>query len=299
MKQLLILSGKGGTGKTTVAAAFIKLSGCRAYADCDVDAPNLHLLLHPSAFPHSRPFYGMGKYEIDSTKCLHCGLCQQVCRFEAVHENNFVFFIDHLECEGCATCAYVCPAQCIKETPHHAGYLLLDKPEPVFSTAKLFPGSGNSGLLVTEVKKQLRQESIADFEIIDGSPGIGCPVIASMNNASLILLVTEPTLSGLSDFQRIVTTAEKMHVPTAVCINKVMELSAIVEKTIDYCQKKQIPMVGLIPYDKTVSRNINQGLSVIDTDCPAKTAIMEVYQKVIQILFEKQEKSNDYRKNLD
>lgn len=290
MKQLLILSGKGGTGKTTIAAAFIKLSSCSAYADCDVDAPNLHLLLHPSSFPISKPFYGMAKYEIDSEKCLHCGLCQQVCRYDAVHNENSAFMINRLECEGCATCAFVCLAQCIKETPHHAGELLLDPSGPVFSTAKLNPGGGNSGLLVTEVKKQLSKATIADFEIIDGSPGIGCPVIASMNNADLILLVTEPTISGLSDLNRIVLTAEKMRIPTAVCINKITDCSPIVEKTIEYCQAKQIPMLGMIPYDKTVPRNINRGLSVIDSECPAKTAIMDIYQKVKSIFFEKEAK---------
>lgn len=286
MKQLLLLSGKGGTGKTTVAAAFIKLSGCRAYADCDVDAPNLHLIINPTASLVSNPFYGLAKFEIDANQCQGCGLCEQVCRFEAVHKKESVYEIDRLACEGCATCAVVCPAQCIKQTSHHAGDLLLYKSENVFSTAKLEPGGGNSGLLVTEVKKQLRKESEADFEIIDGSPGIGCPVIASMNNADLILLVTEPTLSGLSDLNRVVITTEKMRVPTVVCINKVVEHSAIVEKIIKYCQQKEIPLVGMIPYDKTVAKNINLGLSVIETDCPAKTAIMEIYQCVKSILFE-------------
>lgn len=290
MKQLLILSGKGGTGKTTVAAAFIKLSACKAYADCDVDAPNLHLVIKSSVLPISKPFWGMPKYEIDSTQCLGCGKCYRVCRFDAIHQFSLGFVIDPIACEGCATCTLVCPIQCIKKTPHLVGNLMLYKSQVLFSTAKLNPSGGNSGLLVTEVKKQLRQESTADFEIIDGSPGIGCPVIASMNNADLILLVTEPSLSGLSDLDRVAITASKLHIPTVVCINKVTNHSANIDKIRDYCHKKQIPMLGMIPYDKMVSININLGQSIIDTDCPAKTALIDIYQKVKQILIELKEK---------
>ena len=290
MKQLLILSGKGGTGKTTVAAAFIKLSACKAYADCDVDAPNLHLIINSSVLPISKPFWGMPKYKIDSTQCLGCGKCYQVCRFDAIHQFSLGFVIDPIACEGCATCTLVCPIQCIKETPHHVGNLMLYKSQTLFSTAKLNPGGGNSGLLVTEVKKQLRQESTADFEIIDGSPGIGCPVIASMNNADLLLLMTEPSLSGLSDLDRVAITAEKLHIPTVVCINKVEVHSAIIDEIIDYCHKKNIPMIGIIPYDKTVPKNINLGISIIDTDSIAKKSIIEIFTKVKQILYETKER---------
>ncbi len=289
MKQLVILSGKGGTGKTTVAAAFIKLSACQAYADCDVDAPNLHLIINPSISPQIKPFLGMPRYEIDSTLCIGCGKCFQVCRFEAIYKKETVFAVDPIACEGCATCAFVCPIKCIKEKPHLVGDLILYRSQTLFSTAKLKTGGGNTGLLVTEVKKQLRQEANADFEIIDGSPGIGCPVIASMNNADLILLVTEPTLSGLSDLDRVAITAKKLHVPTVVCINKVENHSASVDKIIGYCNKMQIPLVGMIPFDNTVSENINRGLSIIDTDCPAKTAVIQIYQKVKQILSELKE----------
>ena len=285
MKQLLILSGKGGTGKTTVAGAFIKLSNCKSYADCDVDAPNLHLIMKQTKKAEIKDFYGMKKYEIDENKCNGCGICQKYCRFEAIHKTNNNYQIDTIACEGCAVCELVCPQGVIKPKEHISGELQFYRSNSIFSTAKLNTGGGNSGLLVTEVKKKLRQENSFDFEIIDGSPGIGCPVIASMSGADLILLVTEPSLSGISDMKRIATTAKKFHIPTAVCINKATKLLKNINLIIDYCKKNNIPMIGIIPYDKTVTASINQGLSIVDLICPAGDAVKEVYENVFQILF--------------
>lgn len=285
MKQLLILSGKGGTGKTTVAGAFIKLSNCKSYADCDVDAPNLHLIMKQTKKAETKDFYGMKKYEIDEKKCIGCGICQKYCRFEAIHKTNNTYQIDTIACEGCAVCELVCPQGVIKPKEHISGELQFYRSNSIFSTAKLNTGGGNSGLLVTEVKKKLRQENSFDFEIIDGSPGIGCPVIASMSGADLILLVTEPSLSGISDMKRIATTAKNFHIPTAVCINKATKLLKNINLIIDYCKKNNIPMIGIIPYDKTVTASINQGLSIVDLICPAGEAVKKVYENVFQVLF--------------
>jgi MinD superfamily P-loop ATPase len=172
MKQLLILSGKGGTGKTTVASAFIELSKDRAFADCDVDAPNLHLVMSQLSEPVKTDYYGFGKAAIDQKKCIRCSLCEENCCFGAIKD----FSIGEFECEGCGVCVEICPVQAITMQDHVSGDMMLYKnDERVFSTAQLKMGSGASGKLVTAVKQQLTQEaSDSDLAIIDGSPGIGC-----------------------------------------------------------------------------------------------------------------------------
>jgi MinD superfamily P-loop ATPase len=286
MKQLLILSGKGGTGKTTVAGALIQLSNCKSYADCDVDAPNLHLIMRQDVMPESNDFYGMEKYEIDPEKCIGCGLCQDHCRFDAVFKSNDIYKIDAFACEGCATCEFVCPNHAISAKPNISGELLFYRSKAAFSTAKLHPGGGNSGLLVTEVKKQLSKVE-SSFKIIDGSPGIGCPVIASISGADLILLVVEPTLSGLSDMKRIVRTANKFHTPMVCVINKVTDYaSGNVAEIRIFCEKNNISFLGTIPYDGSVSSIINEGKSVIESDCLAGNAIRALYGKIYERIFE-------------
>lgn len=191
MKQLLILSGKGGTGKTTVASAFIKLANAYAYADCDVDAPNLHLVTKQSDNPSVNDYLGMPKAQINSDLCAECGLCIKHCRFDAIDED---YKIDIFACEGCGLCKVICPGKAITLKDVKAGQLMLYKNESsVFSTAQLKMGSGTTGMLVTEVKKQMKNEAKeAAFAIIDGSPGIGCPVIASISGVDMVLIVAEP-----------------------------------------------------------------------------------------------------------
>ncbi|NMA67505.1 MAG: 4Fe-4S binding protein, partial [Clostridiaceae bacterium] len=171
MKQLLILSGKGGTGKTTVASAFIKLSKAKAYADCDVDAPNLHLITEQSSDPKITDYYGLPKAQINPELCIECDMCRQNCRFDSIFVDE-KYKVDTFACEGCGVCEYVCPAEAVTLKLAIAGKLMLYKNEKeVFSTAQLKMGSGNSGKLVTEVKKQMKTEAInTEFAIIDGSP---------------------------------------------------------------------------------------------------------------------------------
>ena len=221
MKQLLILSGKGGTGKTTIASAFVKLADAKAYADCDVDAPNLHLIMDLKTEPKRTDFYGLEKAEIDTQICNQCGLCKKNCRFDAISADEN-YKVDPFACEGCGVCEYICPVNAAKMVPAVAGELMLytDK-EKVFSTAQLKMGSGTSGLLVTEVKKQMKSAAKdANLAIIDGSPGIGCPVIASLSGVDMVLIVAEPSISGISDMERIINTASKFGIKTAICINK-------------------------------------------------------------------------------
>jgi len=283
MKQLLILSGKGGTGKTTVAASFIALAHAKAYADCDVDAPNLHLVNQHVKRPQNTAFYGMDQAEIEPSKCNACGICQTTCRFGAILKDSDLlgepyYKVNPLACEGCSICSLICPQKAIRMVPRKAGVLSLFIEDSVFSTAKLKMGSGTSGKLVTEVKKNLlKHVSHAEVAIIDGSPGIGCPVIASMSGVDLILLVTEPTISGLSDLKRIVETAQKFQTAVAVCINKFdshLPTTAAIE---GFCQANNLPFVGKIPYDPEAVRAINEGVSLMTLSCPAADAMNQVY----------------------
>ncbi|MBM7562118.1 4Fe-4S binding protein [Fusibacter tunisiensis] len=284
MKQLLVLSGKGGTGKTTVASAFIDLSNAKAYADCDVDAPNLHLVAEHHNKTISYDYKGMQKALVDPELCIGCGLCASHCRFDAIDMTDKAK-VDTNSCEGCSVCEYVCPVDAIKMVDNVAGYVEVYQNEAVFSTAKLKMGEGNSGLLVTEVKNQLKPyKETVEFAVIDGSPGIGCPVISSISGVDLILVVAEPTVSGISDMDRIVKTAVRMGVKTAVCINKAdinLDNSAHIKK---YCENVGLPFVGEIPYDVNAIRLINHGKSVVSERCPSGEAIEKIYHEVRSVI---------------
>ncbi|AOY74561.1 ATP-binding protein [Clostridium formicaceticum] len=284
MKQLLILSGKGGTGKTTVASAFIKLSNAKAYADCDVDAPNLHLVMKHLTKPRSTDYYGLPKAEIDGKLCVQCDLCRQNCRFDAIHVKD-TYNVDNYACEGCGVCETICPAAAISLKPAKAGELMLYVDETVFSTAQLKMGSGTSGMLVTEVKRQMKSASENNVvAIIDGSPGIGCPVIASLSGVDMVLIVAEPSISGISDMKRIIKTAEKFQIKTVVCINKYNTNIENTEKIEAYCKKIGLPFVGRIPFDPNAVKAINNGKSLVDIDCIAGQAIKAIFEKTLNIL---------------
>ena len=281
MKQLLILSGKGGTGKTTIASSFIELSKARAYADCDVEAPNLHLLSNLKE-KESKQYFGMGKAYINQEQCTKCGLCINNCRFDAIHFNG-KYTVNPFKCEGCSVCEYICPENAIIMNKRET---TIYRDKSIFSTAELNMGSGNSGKLVMQVKENLK-ENITDQElaIIDGSPGIGCPVIASLSGVDMVLVVTEPSVSGMSDMKRIIKTADHFRVKIAVCINKYdtnLTQNLKIEK---YLKDSKIELIGRIPYDKNVNKLLNQGKLAISEDSEVSKSIKDVYLRSIKLLY--------------
>lgn len=286
MKQLLILSGKGGTGKTTVAGAMIRLSRARAYADCDVDAPNLHLSMAQAVGAERFDFFGMPKAQIDETICIGCGKCEENCRFDAITNHNG-YVVDPFSCEGCGVCEAICPANAVSMHPALAGEQMLYRAqESVFSTAQLKMGNGTSGKLVTEVKKRMLSSLPPETElaIIDGSPGIGCPVIASLSGVSMVLIVAEPSISGISDMERIIKTAHIFHTPLCVCVNKADTNPEMTERIERFCKERQIPFIGTIPYDPLAVAAINAGKTIVERDCPSGRAVREIYEKTMRAL---------------
>ena len=290
MKQLLILSGKGGTGKTTIASAFIKLANAQAFADCDVDAPNLHLIMNQMEEPIQSDYYGLDKARINAGKCIGCGICQQNCRFDAISEKDGLYEVDPFGCEGCSVCEALCPVKAVEMVPVIAGELMLyKKDEAVFSTAQLKMGSGTSGMLVTRVKNQMKGAAAqwTELAIIDGSPGIGCPVIASLSGVDMVLIVAEPSLSGISDMERIVKTARQFGVKMAICVNKYDTNLNNTQKIEDYCGEEKIFFAGTVPFDENAGKAINRGLSVVDIPCPAQQAVEKLFFTTMELLKDK------------
>ncbi len=283
MRKLLILSGKGGTGKTTVASTFIALSGARAWADCDVDAPNLHLV--SGAFTESsfKDYHDLPKAFIDADLCTACGLCYEVCRFGAITVGS-IYQVDPIACEGCTYCRYVCPEGAITMVQSTAGEISLHRRDgQLFSTATLKMGSGTTGKLVTAVKDQIK-DADAPLAILDGSPGIGCPVIASLTGSTLALMVAEPSVSGLSDLKRVIASARQLDVPVAVVVNKAdinAEQCAAIKA---YAADEQIPFLGTIPYDRTVVTHLNDGRNLAQAESPAAVAIKAIWERTAALL---------------
>jgi len=285
MKQLLILSGKGGTGKTTIASAMIALSKSHIYADCDVDAPNLHLIASNIGHPKTKPFMGMDKSIIHHSLCIDCGQCVEVCRFDAIKEVDGLLHVDEFACEGCGVCQAVCPTKAITMIESMAGDLMLYDEVDFFSTAELKMGRGTSGKLVSEVKQGLKAYQGPDeITIIDGSPGIGCPVIASISGVDMVLVVAEPSISGFSDMQRILATARHFGTKVAVCVNKADQLPPMTEQIQDFCRNQGISFVGKVPYDQAVPKLLNEGKNIVETPCKANEYVTEIYHRTMAIL---------------
>lgn len=264
MKQLTILSGKGGTGKTTITASFAVLAKNVVVADCDVDAPDLHMLLHP-VVTETRKFPGSKVAVIDKAKCTGCGSCKEKCRFNAITDD---LTVDAIACEGCGVCTIVCPADAITLTKRVSGESYISKTEYGFmSHAMLYPGESNSGKLVTMVRqnaKILAEKENCDLIIIDGSPGIGCPVIASITGVDAALVVTEPTLSGIHDLERVLKLLDHFNVAAFVCINMYDINTDNTNKILSFCKESGVEVVGLVQFTPEVTQAMVNGKTVVE-----------------------------------
>ena len=292
MKQVVILSGKGGTGKTSVAAALAHLASADmriVLADADVDAANLELVLQPTKL-EEHAFLGGQLAVIDPQLCQACNRCHEVCRFGAIIPGDPAYQVDPLACEGCASCVYQCPEQAIQCVEQQAGLWFRSATRfgPLFH-AHLFAGQENSGKLVTMVKQQgrlLAQDEGRELLLVDGPPGIGCPVISASAGADLALLVTEPTVSGVHDLERILGTVTHFRVPALVIVNKADVSPAHAAGIEAYCRAQGIDLVGKLPYDTVVTKAMVQGqpVTVYQPEAAVSRALHEVWAQVRQRL---------------
>ncbi len=263
MKQIAIVSGKGGTGKTVIAASFAFLAAKGVIVDCDVDAANLYILLHPEKESKTE-FKGSKVAKIDDTKCAKCGICESVCRFDAISQT----VVDPIACEGCEVCFHACPENAIamKEKVDGEWYVSRTKYGP-FVHAQLGAGRPNSGKLVSLIK-QIAMKIVLNGDynhiIIDGPPGMGCPVISALSGVDIALIVTEPSLSGLHDMERVIQVANHFQVKSAICINK-FDLNVKMSQKIErYSSEKRIPILGKIPFDRVVQESVAQCVPVVE-----------------------------------
>lgn len=310
MKQLVILSGKGGTGKTSVTAAFAHLASLGPFAgqvilaDADVDAANLELVLQPQRL-NTEPFRGGQVALIDDDQCAQCGDCESVCRFDAIVETDTGWVIDPIACDGCAACVYQCPTGSIAMQEQTVGeYAYSDSRYGPLHHAHLYPGQESSGKLVAQVRQRARQQALDEqrrLVLIDGPPGIGCPVIAAVSGADLALLVTEPTVSGIQDLRRALKTVQHFGVPALVCINKADLYPAGAQAIEADCQANGIVTVGHIPFDPTITRAMVAGeaVTVYRPDAPASLALSAVWERLLSALVQEPEQPPDWVETTD
>ena len=298
MRQLVILSGKGGTGKTSIGAVFAHLQSVAdskpraVMVDADVDAANLSLVLKPDQSERSE-FWGGSLAEIDTTLCTGCESCKAVCRYDAIFPNpndGNICWIDPVACDGCAACVYACPTDAIKMVVQQEGYWF--KSETPYGTllhAELFPGRENSGKLVTLVKQHARlwaEDTSTSLVIIDGPPGIGCPVISACAGADLGLIVTEPSLAGLHDLIRIQATLQHFRVPQVICINKADIYTEGARQIREFALEKGVQILGEIPFDESISHSMLMGSPVTEAypQAQASRTSVKIWEQTVKLL---------------
>ncbi|MDQ7784934.1 MAG: ATP-binding protein [Desulfomonilaceae bacterium] len=283
MKEIVIISGKGGTGKTTLTASFAYLARDNVLADCDVDAADLHLLAAPKVL-HEEDFYGGVKAVIDPGRCTQCGLCTEACRYAAISDD---YVVDPLSCEGCSVCFHVCPVDAVtlEESLNGRWFISESRLGPMVH-AELRPGEENSGKLVALVRNQakvLTGKSGKKLILVDGAPGVGCPVISSVTGADRVVIVTEPTRSGIHDMLRALELVQGFNIPTSVVINKYDIAPEMGERIHRICSEKQTVVLGSIPYDAAVTAAMVNGRSVVEfDDGDASKAIVGIWEKLAE-----------------
>ena len=281
--ELVVLSGKGGTGKTTIATSIAELAEDVVRIDCDVDAPNLYMFYEGRNI-EKKEFSGGKKAIIDETLCIKCGKCETVCRFDAIENCK----INSFTCEGCGTCMLVCKQDAIKlEDEKTADTFITELDKGIISRAEMEIGSDGSGKLISYLRKNGRKFNTEEKLIIsDGSPGIGCAVIASITGSDAVLVVTEPTKSGLEDLMRVVALCEHFGVFTMVCINKFDINEDMSIKIEEFIKEKPLVLVGKIPYDDTVMKSINELKPIIYyEESKAANAIKEMWVKIKNCIY--------------
>jgi MinD superfamily P-loop ATPase len=286
MQELVIISGKGGTGKTSLTASFAFLAHDQVLADCDVDAADLHILVDPQKV-HEEDFRGSVKARIDKDKCIECGSCIDACRFGAISED---LVVNTMSCEGCGVCFHVCleEAVILEEGLNGRWYISETRFGPMVH-ADLFPGEENSGKLVALVRNQakvLARDRTKSLILVDGAPGVGCPVISSITGADHVLIVTEPSLSGLHDMERAVQLAQGFSIPISVVINKYDVSAYGTEKIERFAGIAGLNLLGKIPYDPSVTKAMVQRLCVLENgESPAGKAIRDIWDRMKNRLF--------------
>lgn len=289
MYEIVVLSGKGGTGKTSITASFAVLAGNDAViADCDVDAADMHLLLQPD-FGKTFEFYSGEQAVINQDLCTQCGNCADVCRFNAIPLINNQYQIRSLDCEGCGYCEKVCPTNAIIMEERKSGNVYISKTKmgSTMVHAELDIAAENSGKLVAKVKnkaKAIATDEKKNFIIVDGSPGIGCPVVSSLSGANYVVLVTEPTMSGLHDLKRVYAVIKRFHIKAGCIINK-YDLNK--EKTLEiknFLNDEQIDYLGEIPYDSTFSTAMIEGNTIVETNSHINQIVVSIWYKIKELL---------------
>ena len=287
MKEIVIISGKGGTGKTSITASFAYLGGKSVIvADCDVDAADMHLLMKPDQ-GKAEDFYSGLLAEIDQEKCIKCGKCAEVCRWDAIPVINNEYVVQPLDCEGCGYCALVCPTDAISMDEQNVGkwYLSNVKTGTKMVHAKLGIGAENSGKLVAKVKneaKAIAEKEGKEIIIVDGSPGIGCPVVSSLSGASYVVLVTEPSVSGIHDLKRVYELVKKFGIKAGCIINKAdinMNKTSDIHK---FLEDEKIDFITSIPYDENFTKAMTMGKTIVEFDNGNIKQILEESWKKIK-----------------
>ncbi len=286
MKEIVIISGKGGTGKTSITASFAMLGGKNiVVADCDVDAADMHLLMQPN-WEKSEDFYSGVIAKIDQEKCIKCGKCTDVCRFNAIPIIDKKYVVNTLNCEGCGYCFHICPTDAIAMNEQNVGkwYISNTKADNVMVHARLGIGAENSGKLVAKVKneaKHIAEETSKQFIVIDGSPGIGCPVVSSLSGADFVVLVTEPTVSGLHDLKRVYQLVKKFNIPAGCIINKADLNPSVARQIKEFLREENIIHISDLPYDETFTEAMTNGQTIVEyDDANLKNIVVNSWEKI-------------------
>jgi MinD superfamily P-loop ATPase len=283
MKELVIISGKGGTGKTSVTASFAVLADRPVVCDCDVDAADLHLVLEPT-IRERHDFQSGHEAVIRQNDCTGCGICQDLCRFGAISNTVDMFHIDSISCEGCGVCVWFCPEGAIDFPLRRCGqWFVSDTRCGPMVHARLGVAAENSGKLVSTVRreaKHLAEEENRKIVIVDGPPGLGCPVIASLTGASQVLIVTEPTIAGEHDLERVLSLTRHFQIPAAICVNKFDINEEMTKRIEDRAVSAGATVAGRIRFDASVTRAQMQKKAVVELDTPGADDMKQLWKNL-------------------